>query len=486
MDRSLHGPGHRWHCRSGVPDNFITGLRCEGDYHVPGKWDDYGLPAEVVDELAAKGYDLLVTVDCGTTAADEIDRARRAGLDVLVTDHHHPDDGLLKAVPCVNPRREDSEYPNEGLAGGAVAFKVGQALVQSYAPRRIEDYHRRALPLAAIATLGDHMPLTVENRAIVREGFERLSHCGLPGLTQTAAHCGVESMQDVSWSLVPLLNAAQEDESGELMLNLLLTADRDVIITVIDQLEDYRAERRHQQEAREKHLRECFEAQVNPYDEDLFVIETEEYVGGIAMSRLSEEWGCPVITYRRKKGHYTGGGRSDPDVDFLELYEDHHDLLHDYWGHPGAAGFRISATHLEEFIDEVRASIRARHDPEGLQPTLEIHSRLQPDHINKSLVDELDQLRPFGNGNPEPVFLVKPVEIHDYRLFGDGNQHCKLIPADSGSFTVIDWEGALRVEEHSFPGVFDVAGTLGMDSFEDIPAVTVSDYRAIDSGISAL
>lgn len=185
---------------------------------IPGKWDGYGLGSADVAALADAGAELLLTVDCGTTAVAAIDEATDAGIDVLVVDHHDPDDALPDATACVNPRRADSTYANPDLAAGALAWKVGQALIERRDPLAIETYHAWALPLAAVATCGDYMRLTPENRAIVREGVGRLADCPLPGLAQMAIHCGVESASDVRWSFVPLLNAAQEAESGELML----------------------------------------------------------------------------------------------------------------------------------------------------------------------------------------------------------------------------------------------------------------------------
>ncbi len=465
---------------------LLRDLEAAVEYCVPGKWDGYGLHADHVDELAASGTDLLLTVDCGTTALEEVGRANDAGLDVVVTDHHQPEERLPEAVACVNPRRDDSAYPHDGLAGGAVAFKLGQALVESRAPTRIERYHRYALPLAALATVGDYVPLDLENRAIVREGFDRLFDCGLVGLVETASHVGVESVRDVSWSLVPLLNAGQEAEAGEFTLEVLLERDPARCSTAIERLEGYREERRRERAERREHLRECVEAQIDPETADVLVVEVQRYVGGGAMSQLSEEWGRPVVTYRRRDGGYRGGGRTAPDVDLLEVFEASSDLLEEYWGHPGAAGFKVSPGNLEPFVAGIAETVRTRYEVDAFRPTVEIDGRLDPDRLDRSLLEELARLEPFGNGNAEPEYLLEGVEVARCEFFGDDERHCKLFPAGDAeevAFTVVCWDGAGSFEDVvdgglvADPAVYDIVGTLSFDDYAGTPQVNVTDYR---------
>lgn len=461
---------------------LLDTLGADVEYHVPGKWDGYGMNAEAIDEIAAGSCDLIVTVDCGTTAIDEVDRATSAGVDVIVTDHHEPEGKLPDAVATVNPRRDASEYPHDELAGGAVAFKVGQALVESHSPLEIEAYHGYAIPLASLATLGDYVTLHLENRALVREGFDRLYECDLPGLVETARHCGVESMRDISWSLVPLLNSAQEDESGQFMLEHLLTTDWDEIAATIDSLEDYRDQRREQRADRLAHLRECVERQADPETDVLFFVETDRYVGGVPMTRLSEEIGRPVIAYREQRGMYRGGGRSDPDVDFIELFEAGSEFLEEYWGHPGAAGFRVTPENLDAFEQRIVEALHEHYRPEDLRPRVEIDARLTPQDLHEGLVDELDRLQPFGPGNEEPVFLMEGIEVASYRTFGAEDQHCKLVPAETDQFTIVHWDGTMDVENVDHPTFYDVAGTVGIDNYEEIPALTVTDIRVQPDG----
>lgn len=460
---------------------LLDDLDASVTHHIPGKYDGYGFHMETVEQLAKANTDLIVTVDCGTTAHEEIQHARSSGIDVIVTDHHHPEETLPPAVACVNPRREDSPYAHENLAGGAVAFKLGHAIVDSYAPHLLQEYLQLALPLTAMATLGDYMPLNLENRALVSEGYDRFYESGLTGLTVTAEHVGVESMRDIGWSLVPLLNAAEEDESGDLMLDLLLASDTDAISEKIATIEGYREKRREERAEQLDHLRECFAEQVEPPDGGIIIVETREYVGGYAMSQLSSEWGRPVITYREKNDRYQGGGRTDPDIDLVELFEACEDRLESLWGHPGAAGFEVTSEHLDGFFDQLREEFKRRYDQEDLRPSIDIVGRLEPDSLTQSFVNEIERLRPFGNGNPEPVFLMEDIELVSYETFGDDGVHCRLEPAEHDGFGVLYWNGAEEFGKAKPPGIYDVVGNVGYDSYRNQPTFEVEDFKVRNS-----
>lgn len=444
---------------------------------VPGKYDGYGLSEDAVEALIDDEVDVLVAVDCGTTAHDAIDSARSGGLDVIVIDHHDPDDSIPAVTACVNPRRADSEYPNPDLAAGALAWKVGQAVVEQHDPGRIETYHQRALPLAAVATLGDYMSLTVENRAIVREGFSRLQDCDLPGVVQTAAHCGVETMRDIAWSFVPLLNAAQEDESGEFMLDLLLAREPATIESIIDQLETYREDRRRQRAERLAHLEACIDEQVDPERTPVIFVRTDEYVGGGAMSELSSRWHKPVITYRDADTGYRGGGRTKPDVDLLELYDECDDLLDTYWGHPGAAGFRIPERNLDAFEARFRERLTDRYDVADLRPTLDVDVTVDPGDLDRSVVADLDRFGPYGSDHDEPIVRLEAVELADTTRFGADDSHWKARLADTDDVVVIDWNGDEADEIDPTAGRFDVVGPLGIDDYDDSVRVTLEAIR---------
>jgi single-stranded-DNA-specific exonuclease len=344
----------------------------------------------------------------------------------------------------------------------------------------VDDYHEYALPLAAIATLGDYMQLNLENRAIAVEGFDRIAESGLPGLIAAADHCDVTTVRDLSWSLAPFLNAAQEDESGEAMVELLLAQDGGKIVRLLNALDEWREERRQERKAQQRHLEECLEAQADPAEDRILVVETEQYVGGGPLNRISEEWGRPVLTYRENGETYRGGGRTDPDIDFLELYAECDSLLAEYWGHPGAAGFETETSAIEDFEQAIRKALRENYEPADLRPTVDIDRRLQPTDVDQDLVDAIERLRPFGPGNPEPKFLVEDTVITERRLFGDGDCHVALVP-DSASFEITCWNGSEDGTSFEVGESYDFVGTLGIDDYTAEPTLTVDDYQPVEA-----
>lgn len=454
---------------------LLEGCGAEVDYVVPGKYEGYGLKHDHVAEMHRRGSDLLVTVDAGTTAHEPIDQAK---IDVIVTDHHTPDEHVPDALACVNPRLPNSAYPHEHLAGGAVAYKVAEGLVSTTYADTLDDFRRFALPLAALATLGDYCQLNLENRAIVREGFNRIEDCELPGILETATHCGVDTMKDLSWSLIPLLNAAQEDRSGEVMLEVLL-ADDDAVDTYVESLEAYREQRRRERQEQRVHLEGCFDDQCDPEQDPLFLIETERYAGGMTAKGLSEKWGKPVVTYRRKNGFYQGGGRTDQEVDFIDLFEDCADLLDDYWGHPGAAGFRLQPENLSAFRERLLHVFTERYDPTDLRPVVDIDARIDQSDIEDDLIEFIDVLQPYGSGNPEPTFLLEGVVIKRIEHFGKTGRHCKLYIDDTDSISIVYWNGFEDFETTSPPIRSDIVGNVEFDEYTNQPRIVLQDYRFI-------
>lgn len=452
--------------------------------YVPGKWDGYGIGEEALEAILAGHHgssadapDLLVTVDCGTTATTELADVTDRGVDVVVTDHHDPEDELPAVTACVNPRRSTSEYPHDALAGGAVAYKLGEALLADETAS-LPEFRRYGLPLASVATLGDYVPLNLENRAIARSGFERLPETDLPGLRAVADHQNVTDIRDIPWSLVPYLNAAQEDEDGHLLVELLLAEDDDRISGYLATLSAYRESRRDDRADQREHLDACYQAQYpdGPGEDRLVAIETDEYVSGGLVSQLSAELGRPVITYREKDGYYQGAGRTDQDVNLLELYEDCADRLSEYWGHPGAAGFELDRADRDTFVREIRRAIRRRYSPETLRPTLEIDAVLDQDRVDRELVDQVHRLGPFGTDNPEPLVQVESIHVERIEPFGEDDQHRRLAPADA-DLSLVDWDGTAGTETISAGEAYTVVGTLGWNDYEDQPQVSLSACR---------
>lgn len=452
----------------------FTRLEHDVEAHLPKKYDSFGLDEDVLVD-AAHEYDLVVTVDCGTTDAGAIDSARHAGLECIVIDHHEVEDPFPIDVPFVNPTRPDAGYPNPGLAAGAIAYKVGRLLVETVEPAAVTAYDRDGLVLAALATLGDYVPLTIENRALVRTGFARLDETDLAGVRALADHCGVTSIRDLRWSLLPLLAAAEE--AGARMFPYEVFLGRRDMDAGIEQLEWLRQERKRKREDRVDHL---LDRVADDLEGPLAVIEAEQYVDGAAISRVAEHLGRPTIVYQRRADGVIANGRTDTEIDFRALFAACEDLLDDAWGHPGAAGFRTAADRVEEVCGRIRDGLEEQYAEADLRPTVEIDARLSPDALTPELIRALERLGPFGTGHPRPAFLLEGLHLERVRLFGDAHRHVAFHPRESDELALRQWNGRAAADGLVAPVVADLVGEPAWDTYQDRPALDIVDFRVPD------
>ena len=431
-------------------------------FAIPGKYDGFGIKPRIVRSLDTRGTDLLISVDCGTTDAGAIREATRAGMEVIITDHHEASDGYPDVCACINPHREDA-YPHTGLTGAGIAFKLGQELLADIGGTSRSSYVEYALPLAAIGTVVDRGPMTLENRSIARLGFDRLPSCPLPSVRSLVNHCEVESVRDIGWSLGPLLNAAQEDESGHLMLELLRSADENRIEALLDKCEEYRELRSAERQEWEDELTESLTAEAAA--KDVVAVETTQYAVP-ASSQISEQLGKPVVAFYPKDGGFYGGGRTDPDVDLRALFEACDHLLDRCWGHPGAAGFFMAEDHRDEFVNALQTEVRRRYSPQELQPRIDIDAELSPTEVTDELGTVIEHLRPFGSGFEEPHVLVSDLELEEFGGFGSDTTHVAFEPTQLDR-RIVWWNGRSRIEDvWDGSGPYDVVGTIARDDRE--------------------
>ena len=451
---------------------------------IPGKWDGYGLDVETIEELAAMDTDLLVTVDCGTTAVGPIDRADELGIDVIVTDHHEPEPPPPEPLALINPRRADADYPNPSLAGAGVAYKLAQVFGDGVGlePETVAD---SGLALAGLATMADYVPLTVENRALARAGFERLQGGDRPGLTAAMDRQGVETIRDVTWSLVPLLNGSKEDPDGDLLLELFATRDRDRAEAILDRFEDFRAERKAERAEQLAHLEACLDGALGGQldaDAPVIWVEVERYVGGVPLSRVAERYGRPVVALRHDDGVVKASARGAGSVDLVGAFARHGERLETFWGHPGAAGFRVRRDRLEVVRRAITDEIAERYDPAELRPTVEIDAAVEPAAVDADLVTGLQALYPCGTDNPEPTVLVSGLEVERLERFGSEDEHVRLVPAADDAVGAVHWGGAGAVSALTPPVVLDLVGTLVLDDWggSPDPMVSVEDWQVAE------
>ena len=421
-------------CASAVLIRALRTLGADVDWYLPSRIDDgYGLAAATVDRLAARGTDLLVTVDCAITAVDEVARARAAGIDVVVTDHHAPRaDGVLPDAPIVHPRI--GGYPCPDLCAAAVAHKLAQALLGAAGEDpRIAD---EDLDLVALATVADVVPLLDENRRLVRAGLRALASTRKPGLRALMDVARVDpSTVDASaigFRLGPRLNAAGRLHRADAGLELLLTEDRDRARAVAEELDAVNKERR------DVETRIRFEAEAQVAEQGAaaaYVLASEGWhpgVIGIVASRIAERHHRPAVLIALDGEEGTGSGRSIPAFDLLGgLHAAAGDLLR-YGGHRAAAGLTIARDRVGAFREAFAAHAASVLTPEDLRREVRVDAVVPGDALTLGLAEELEQLAPFGQANPPVSLLVPAALLADPKPLSEG-RHVAFTLAAGGA-----------------------------------------------------
>ncbi len=408
-------------------------------HYIPSRFTEgYGVNKAAIAKIAAGGEKLIVTVDCGISSAEEIRFAKMLGLDVIVTDHHTPE-AVLPDCPVLNPKRADSGYPEAVLCGAGVAFKLTQALeVRSNergARGNLVPLARKdmlaVMDYAAIATVGDIVPLTGENRTIVKYGTMILNRAERPFVNALKAAARLPEPlngESIAFGIVPRLNAAGRIASAEDAL-ALLTAKTDEEATVCAAaLEEANTKRKQLQE-------EAYEATLARVPADvppvLFFVAPEAHEGilGIAAGKLKDRFGRPVVLFTESKdGMYKGSGRSPEGIDLYELLAKAKHLYAHFGGHKSACGLSIPKENFGEVCELIAGESRILFDsaPELFQPTLKIDWVLEPGDVTIDLVNDLERMSPFGAENPEPLFCLRDVRAEDVAFMGTDSQHVRF------------------------------------------------------------
>ncbi len=397
-------------------------LGANASFHVPHRLKDgYGMRSEVVEEAAAAGVSLIVSVDTGIRANDVVRHATGLGIDVIVTDHHLPETELPPAVAVLNPNRPDCGYPEKNLCGAGVALKLMDGLVRAigWEPARRERLIDSLLKLVAIATVADVVPLTGENRVIVKRGLAGLDRVRNPGLRALLDVSGFPegdspSAGQVAFRVAPRINAAGRMDSASDVIEMFLTEDADVARTLAAKLHELNADRQQTEaEIAKTIFEQCVEQPVTDRDAALVFAGEGWHRGvvGIVASRVVERFHRPVFVLGLENGLAQGSGRSIPVFHLLEALEAMPELFGKFGGHRQAAGVTMGADRVEEFRDRLRTYAGERLTPADFERELAIDAEIALEEIDDRTVADILRLAPFGYGNPAPTFAVRGVEI---------------------------------------------------------------------------
>ena len=413
--------------------SFVKQFTSKVSFYIPDRYDEgYGLSYKALDWAADNGINLVITLDCGIKAIEKVEYARTKGIDIIICDHHLPEDQLPRAVAVLDPKREDCNYPFDDLCGCGVGFKLAQGYVQQYGlDKALLD---PLLDLQVVSIASDLVSMTGENRILAHFGLKRLNENPRKGLLAMInlsklepGHIGID---DIVFKIGPRINAAGRMESGRLAVELLTATDDRTAFNIGEQINDNNNERKSiDREITQEALEMVTNGKALAKDNVTIVYNPtwNKGVVGIVASRLVEAYYKPTVVLTKSNGFVTGSARSVQGFDLYASIESCADLLENFGGHMYAAGLTMKEENVEEFCRRMDSFVANNITREELTPIVEIDARLDFSQITPKFTRILKQFQPFGPGNTNPVFMTEDVyDAGNGRKVGAGGVHLKL------------------------------------------------------------
>ena len=446
-------------------------------FYIPQReGEGYGMNIGAVEYLKEQGVSLIVTVDNGISSVQEVARANELGIDVVVTDHHRPQEILPDAVAVVDAYRPDDTSPYKHFSGVGIAFKLLMALEDGAGD--VEDLLEAYSDLAAIGTIGDIVPLTGENRTLIRAGLERLSQSDRPGVQALLENAGIAgkalTSTNVAFTLVPRINATGRMGAPERAVRLLISGYEEEAEVLSEEIcADNEERRRVEAEIAEAAFADI---EAKGYMKDrVVVVDGENWhhgVIGIVASRVTERCGKPCMIISRGETEAKGSGRSIEGFSLFEAICACGDLLLKFGGHPMAAGITLKPENIEAFRKRIN-QYAAEHFPQMPTQTVTLDCKLNPAALSVSMAQSLTQLEPFGNGNPQPVFGLFNMELSNVTPVGGGG-HLRLTLEKNGAvITAMRFNTKPEELAYHIGDKIDLAVQLEAREFRGQPSLTV-------------
>lgn len=446
-------------------------------FYIPQReGEGYGMNMGAVEYLKEQGVSLIVTVDNGISSVQEVARANELGIDVVITDHHRPQEILPDAVAVVDAYRPDDTSPYKHFSGVGIAFKLLMALEDGAGD--VEDLLEAYSDLAAIGTIGDIVPLTGENRTLIRAGLERLSQSDRPGVQALLENAGIAgkalTSTNVAFTLVPRINATGRMGAPERAVRLLISGYEEEAEVLSEEIcADNEERRRVEAEIAEAAFADI---EAKGYMKDrVVVVDGENWhhgVIGIVASRVTERCGKPCMIISRGETEAKGSGRSIEGFSLFEAICACGDLLIKFGGHPMAAGITLKPENIEAFRKRIN-QYAAEHFPQMPTQTVTLDCKLNPAALSVSMAQSLTQLEPFGNGNPQPVFGLFNMELSNVTPVGGGG-HLRLTLEKNGAvITAMRFNTKPEELPYHIGDKIDLAVQLEAREFRGQPSLTV-------------
>lgn len=482
---------------------YLSGRGADIDYYIPTRDNEgYGLNTAAFDTIKANGTKLVITVDTGITAIDEIDYANSIGLDIVVTDHHQCRSELPRAIAVVNPKRPDCPYPFKELSGVGVVFKTICALELSdvnggeYNLYTIKDMCKRYIDLVTIGTIADVMPLTGENRIIVSMGLSILAHTKQIGINALFRAAGIDGTKKITSSVIgftiaPRINAAGRIGNASRAVQLFLADSTALADVIAEELCNTNRERQSLENEIYTDAVEQLEKNHDLHKESAIVLSSDTWhhgVIGIVASRLTERYNLPsvLISFEKSGGEENvgkGSGRGVKGLNLVKALASCEDLLAKYGGHELAAGLSIERENLDEFRKRLNEYVKENMDTEAADAKTPVDARIYPEDISEESIERISLLEPFGAGNPTPTFVMRDCIITSINLLSFGKHSKFTVVCDGEAFTALFFGTNIQHEGFAVGDEVDIMFSMDINEFRGLKTVqlVVRDMDYADS-----
>ncbi len=450
---------------------FLKSIGADVDYYIPDRFSEgYGINILAVNKMARAGVKLLVSVDCGIASIGEVEFAKTQGMDIVITDHHTCREELPKATAVINPKRQDSSYPFDGLAGVGVAFKLVLGLAIKLG-MKTKDVFEEYVEFAAIGTVADVMPLTDENRIIVDKGIKAVQNTQNKGICALLAAAGAGEKpldaMSLAFLLAPRLNAAGRMENAGMAVELLICEDDKKAAEIAKRLDELNRKR---QEIEKNIFDEAWE-QVQSFSQEqlVYVLSGKGWhhgVIGIVASRICERLYRPCVLISCENGKGKGSGRSVEEMNLFDAVSDSEEILTAFGGHSQAAGISINEDKIDEFRKRINVFAKNNINKEQLVPKIKIDCNLSPASISMNSAKRLEILEPFGAGNETPVFSAKDLKIIAAEKMGTGGKHLRMRLSGGGQvFNAVGFGMGECCEELRAGDIVSIAFSMNINTY---------------------
>lgn len=460
-----------------VLKSFLEDVGLEASSYIPNRLNEgYGLNKDAIDTIKQSGCDLMITVDCGISAIDEIEYANSLGIETIVTDHHEPGNELPKAHAVIDNKRKDSKYPFRELAGVGVVFKLIQALGIKLGLK--EETYLKYLDIVCIGTISDIVPLVDENRVIAKLGLmlvKQTKNIGLKSIINSSGYTKIDS-NTISFGVAPRINACGRMGKAEEALKLFLSSNVDEVNDLTKRLNEHNRQRQETEKAIFENAIEKIEKE-HLNDNKAIVVGGKNWhhgVIGIVSSKITDMYFKPSILLSfEEEGIGKGSGRSIPGFDLHDALMKCSDTVEKFGGHSMAVGITIKKEKLEDFRKELEDIAMEKHIDEII-PIINIDAKINLNDINKEMVESLKRLEPFGEANKMPIFAFKNLKIDSIRALSEG-KHLKLTLKDTNNIiNAIGFNMGHLTEEYKIGDRVDVAGVLEVNTFNGVENLQIN------------